>query len=98
MNHSTRENSYKEGVHIGLKHTRTRTKYYLVEGTNKRSKKRCSGCNKPVMVLKGDKGNHLSTRDRYVRPALYCETCKVIYPKYSIVISRVGQYEGDKEE
>lgn len=97
MGKSTRENTFKEGVHIGLKHTRTRTKYYLIEGQDKKTKPKCSGCGKAVMVLKGDKGNHLSSKERYVRPALYCERCKVIYPKYSIVISRVGQYGGKEE-
>jgi hypothetical protein len=97
MNKSTRENSFKEGVHIGLKHTRTRTKYYLVKGPYRNSKYRCSGCNNPVMILKGDRGNHLSIEERYVRPALYCNHCKVIFPKYAIIISKVGQYAGAKE-
>lgn len=93
MNVSTRENSFKEGVHMGLKHTRTRKKYYLKKGKYRNSKMRCSGCDGVPMVLQGNHGPSFPKNKRYERPALYCPRCQVIYPKYSVVVSMVGQYQ-----
>ena len=93
MGVNTRENSFKEGIHIGLKHERTRKKYYLKKGEFKNSKPRCSGCGKTPMKLQGDHGPSFSKDERYERPALYCPICKVIYPRYSVVVSLVGQYQ-----
>jgi len=92
QNVSTREKNYKEGIHMGLKHTRTRKKYYLKDGPYRNSKKRCSGCDKPPMKLKGDHGAHFPKKERYEEPCLYCPRCKVVFPKYSVVVSLVGQY------
>lgn len=108
MTHSTRESSYKEGTHIGLKHNRTRKKYYLITDPYeiaKRKKKKtgrdsfdpnarpiCSGCDKPTMILEGNRGGHLPKDERYERPARYCYRCEVIFPKYRKVVSTYDQY------
>jgi len=96
MGRNTRQNSFKKGVHIGLKHTRTRTKYYLKAGPHYNSKMRCSGCDNPVMEIRADHGKysqHAKEGNRYEKPAMYCYHCQVIFPRYAVVVSLVGQYQ-----
>lgn len=83
---NTRENSFKEGVQMGLKHTRTRKKYTVFFDPHDPSVKgKCSGCKRPVVVLRPDIGE--TAKERRPLVGLYCQHCEVIFPNYRKVCS-----------
>lgn len=86
---STVEPNFKKGIQYGLKHTRTRKKYFLVPQTKiqelRNEKRRCSGCNKPVEKLTPDRGYGVTPRHPVI--ALHCPRCEVIFPAYRKVVS-----------
>lgn len=100
MANSTRQNRYKNGVHIGLKHNRTRKGYFLIidpfeiekktGNFNTKARPICSGCNNPTVSLKPDFG--ITATIRRPEIARYCQYCEVIFPKYRKVVSTYDQY------
>lgn len=88
---TTVEPRFKNGVQYGLKHTRTRKKYYLLPQTKaqelRNEKRRCSGCKKPVEKLKPDRGYGATPRHPTI--ALHCPRCEVIFPAYRKVVSTI---------
>ena len=86
---STVEPRYKKGVHYGLKHNRTRKKYFLLPQTQieilQHAKRRCSGCKRPVEKLTPDRGYGANPRHPII--ALHCPRCEVIFPAYRKVVS-----------
>jgi len=88
---STVESRFKDGVQYGLKHTRTRKKYFLIPQTKldifHNKKRRCSGCSKPVEQLSPDRGFGADPRRPII--ALHCPRCEVIFPAYRQVVSTI---------
>ena len=82
---TTGETRFKAGKQYGLKHIRTRKKYFLLDGPHWNSKKCCSGCKRPVEVLTPDRG--FGAKPRRPRVALHCPRCEVIFPAYRKVVS-----------
>jgi len=84
---TTEEIRFKNGVQYGLKHTRTRKKYFLLPLIQKyrKEKRRCSGCKKTVEILRPDRG--YGHPDRSPTIAMHCPRCEVIFPAYRKVIS-----------
>lgn len=80
---------FKNGVQYGLKHTRTRKKYFLIPQTKsqelRNEKRRCSGCKKTVEKLTPDRGYGADPRHPVI--ALHCRHCEVIFPAYRKVVS-----------
>lgn len=88
MSKTTVHRGFKKGEQYGLKHIRTRRKFFLKDGPNWNSKKRCSGCKKPVEKLRPDRGIHSDNRSPVI--ALHCPRCEVIFPAYRKVVSIFG--------
>lgn len=86
---TTGETRLGKGVQYGLKHTRTRKKYYLLPQTREQKlrneKRRCSGCKGTLEKLRPDRGH--GHPDRSPTVALHCPRCKVIFPAYQHVVS-----------
>ena len=86
---TTGEIQFKKGVQYGLKHTRTRKKYFLIPQSKscklRNEKRRCSGCKKTVEILKPDRGHGHPDRSPII--AMHCPRCEVIFPAYRKVIS-----------
>jgi len=48
------------------------------------------------MEIRADHGKysqHAKEGNRYEKPAMYCYHCQVIFPRYAVVVSLVGQYQ-----
>ena len=88
MGNSTVQRGFKKGKQYGLKHTRTRKKYFLIDGEYHYSRKRCSGCDQPVEKLRPDRGITSDNRNPVI--ALHCPRCEVIFPAYRKVVSIFG--------
>jgi hypothetical protein len=86
---TTGETRFKRGVQYGLKHIRTRKKYFLLPQTKEQKlrneKRRCSGCKKTVEALRPDRG--YGHPDRSPTIAMHCPRCEVIFPAYRKVVS-----------
>ena len=86
---STGEMRFKDGVQYGLKHTRTRKRYFLIPQTKEQQlrneKRKCSGCKGTVEKLKPDRGH--GHPDRSPTVAMHYSRCEVIFPAYRKVIS-----------